>query len=95
MKAYEIKKLIKFYSASATLGEIFEDFGRPYECPQCEGTGFYQKKVVVPYPRGLPDSGWVPDSIEYKRSQCELCDGHGYSDKEYKPKMVQDGWQEN
>ena len=93
MKAYEVKQMIREYSATATLEEIFESFERPFECPQCKGTGFYQKKVVVPYPSGLPDSGWVPDSIEYRRTECELCDGHGWAAKEYKPKMVQDGWQ--
>lgn len=93
MKAYEAKQLIREYSATTTLKEIFESFERPFECPQCLGTGFYQKKIIVPYPRGFPDSGWVPDSIEYKRTKCELCDGHGWATKEYKPKMVQDGWQ--
>ncbi|MGG5341153.1 hypothetical protein [Enterococcus sp. AZ192] len=93
MKAYEAKQLIREYSATTTLKEIFESFERPFECPQCKGDGFYQKKVIVPYPSGLPDSGWVPDSIEYRRTECELCDGHGWATKEYKPKMVQDGWQ--
>lgn len=94
MKAYEVKMMIRDYSANATLKEIFEDFERPFQCPQCNGTGFYHKKIVVPYPSGFPDSGWVPDSIEYKRTECNLCYGHGWSNKEYKPKMVQDGWEE-
>ncbi|MEI5994799.1 hypothetical protein [Candidatus Enterococcus mansonii] len=94
MKAYEVKKMMSDYSANATLKEIFEDCGRPYKCPQCKGSGFYQKKIRVPYPSGLPDSGWVPDTIEYKRTECELCDGHGWATKEYKPKMVQEGWED-
>ncbi|WP_086348766.1 hypothetical protein [Candidatus Enterococcus clewellii] len=94
MKAYEAMKLIDEYGAHKTLQSVFESFGREFECPQCKGTGFYQKKVIVPYPSGLPDSGWVPDTIEYKRTECNLCGGHGWSDHEYKPKMVQEGWEE-
>lgn len=26
--------------------------------------------------------------------KCSLCDGEGYSEKRYKPRMVQDGWEE-
>lgn len=26
--------------------------------------------------------------------KCDLCDGEGYSEKRYKPRMVQDGWEE-
>lgn len=93
MKAFEVKKLEQEYGSNATLAEIFESFDLPYECPQCNGKGTYSKRVVVPYPSGLPDSGWVPDTVKYVPSSCELCVGHGWTSKEYKPRMVQSGWE--
>lgn len=93
MKAFEAKDLENKFGSKTTLKDIFESFERPYRCPQCNGAGTYSKRTVKPYPKGLPDSGWVPDEIIYVPTTCELCDGHGWVDKEYKPKMVQDGWE--
>lgn len=44
------------------------------------------------YPSGLPDSGWVED-WRYREVKCDLCNGEGYTEHEYKPKMIQDGWE--
>lgn len=93
MKAFEAKRLGNEYGSKTTLEELFNLFERPFECPQCKGLGTYNKRTRVPYPSGLPDSGWVPDEIKYVPTSCELCEGHGWVEKEYKPKLVQDGWE--
>ena len=33
------------------------------------------------------------DRYEETKVTCDLCNGEGYTEKEYKPKMVQDGWE--
>lgn len=33
------------------------------------------------------------DRYEEIKVTCDLCNGEGYTEKEYKPKMVQDGWE--
>ena len=60
-------------------------------CPKCKGRGYVSKRYNA-YPSGLPDSGWVDD---WKKTdvECDLCKGHGWTEKEWKPKMVQDGWE--
>ena len=95
MKLHEVKSLINEYGGLTTLSEVFESYNLPYECPQCNGSGVYSKKIIKPYPRGFPDSGWVPDTVEYVRSECTLCSGQGYTKEEYKPKLVQDGWEKS
>lgn len=93
MKAFEVKELENRYGSEATLKEIFQSFERPFKCPQCNGTATYSKRTIEKYPSGFPDSGWVPDKVVYVPTTCELCDGQGWVDKEYKPKMIQDGWE--
>ena len=33
------------------------------------------------------------DNWEYYDVQCDLCNGEGYTEHEYKPRMIQDGWE--
>ena len=44
------------------------------------------------YPKGLPESGFVYRPA-LKDEECNLCKGEGYTSHEYKPKMIQDGWE--
>lgn len=63
-----------------------------FECPNCHGSGIIYEKYNA-YPSGLPDSGWA-ERWEYKEKECPLCKGEGYTRKEYRPHMVQKGWEE-
>lgn len=88
-----IKDLISTYGANATLEEVLVKVqgNKIYKCPKCNGRG-YETVEYNKYPSGLPDSGWVYDP-GYKNVTCDLCKGEGYTAHEYKPKMVQDGWE--
>lgn len=64
--------------------------GNRFLCPQCHGKGvIYQKRNT--YPTNLPDSGWG-ERWEYIKEVCPLCKGEGYTEDEYKPRLIQDGW---
>lgn len=65
--------------------------GRTHKCPKCNGEGHILVEYDA-YPTGLPDSGWATD-MKTKKVVCDLCGGNGYTVKEYKPKMVQQGWE--
>lgn len=73
------------------LQESMARLGKPFKCAKCHGKGTVSVKYNA-YPTGLPDSGWV-DDWQYKDVQCDLCKGVGWTEKEYKPKMVQEGWE--
>lgn len=64
--------------------------GKLHKCPQCKGAGVVYEKYNA-YPSNLPDSGWAED-WKYREKTCNLCKGEGYTEHEYKPRMVQDGW---
>lgn len=93
MKINDIESLIGVYSGEKTLNQILEQElnKTPYKCPKCKGIGTNSVRYNA-YPSSLPDSGWVED-WKYKDVRCELCNGEGYTVKEYKPKMVQQGWE--
>lgn len=89
----DIENLIYFYGGDTTLNQILESAleKTPYKCPKCEGKGTNSVKYNA-YPKGLPDSGFV-DDWRYKDVKCDLCRGQGYTDREYKPKIIQRGWE--
>lgn len=93
MKICEIEQLISEYGELTTLGYILKKVqgNRVHKCPKCNGKGNISVKYNA-YPSNLPDSGWVED-WQYKDVTCDLCDGEGYTEHAYKPKMVQDGWE--
>ena len=93
MKIKNIKDLIAEYSGDLTLNQILEyELNKtPFKCPKCNGCGYVEERYNA-YPSGMPDSGWVID-WKYRKVECDLCKGHGYTTTEYVPKMVQDGWQ--
>lgn len=93
MKICAIKNLISLYGKDTTLNDVLKNIqkNKIYKCPKCNGEG----SIIVrynAYPSGLPDSGFVED-WQYKNVECDLCHGEGYTDKEYIPKMIQDGWE--
>jgi len=92
MTINEVKGLVDRYGADMTLGQVLIKVqgNKIYKCPKCEGKGFITIKYNS-YPKGLPDSGWVYEPA-YRDVECNLCNGEGYTDHEYKPRMVQDGW---
>ena len=89
----DIKALVDTYGTNATLGEILKKVqgNKIYKCPKCNGQGFITVEYNG-YPSGFPDSGWVYEAA-YKDVECDLCEGEGYTAHEYKPRMVQDGWE--
>ena len=81
-----VDELIARYGSDITLGELFLHLtqDRGYRCPKCGGKGFVTIEAVDFY-------GY---DIEYRDKECDLCKGTGFTDKQMKPKMVQDGWEE-
>lgn len=83
---------MKCYGENTTLGELVGKIqgNKIYKCPKCCGKGYISKRYNA-YPSGLPDSGWVED-WKWEDIECDLCNGDGYTEHEYKPKMKQVGW---
>lgn len=88
MRVYEAVSLMERYGENLTLGSLVKKIqgNKIYKCPKCKGTGRMEKKC------------WLYDreggaSCTHKYVDCDLCYGEGYTDCEYKPKMVQDGWE--
>lgn len=90
-----IKKLIDRHGYNAKLIDVFDNVigARRFLCPKCNGRG-YVKVEYNSYPPGFPDSGFVYEAA-YKDVECDLCKAFGYTEKQMKPKMVQDGWEED
>lgn len=64
--------------------------GSRHKCPQCDGLGYTTQRYNA-YPSCLSDSEYG-ELWKYRNKTCDLCNGEGYTDCEYKPRMVQDGW---
>ena len=81
-------ELITVYGTNMTLGEVQTRIQQelpPHPCPQCKTRG--EIGVTKQNPRDIYDSQVVIET-------CPLCKGMGYNDVEYKPRMIQDGWEE-
>lgn len=48
------------------------------KCKLCDSSGLEKYEHIIPYPSGLPDSGWVPDKIEIRERTCSRCGGLAY-----------------
>ena len=48
------------------------------QCKNCKSSGLETYEHRIPYPSGLPDSGWVNDTIETRKRTCSRCNGLGY-----------------
>lgn len=94
MKIHEIVSLCDYYGENITLGELRKliQGRKTHKCPKCNGTGIISVEYNG-YPDGLPDSGWVYQAA-FRNETCDLCKGEGYTGKLMKPRMVQDGWEE-
>ncbi len=91
-----MKKVEAFQSDDGSLFIHKEDCanydGLHYKCGLCGGTGTEIYEHRIPYPSGLPDSGWVDDTIEKRSRTCTRCNGIGYQqqmDKENDPEWVE------
>ena len=93
MTINQVKGLINQYGEQATLGEILKKVqgNKVFKCPKCDGKGYVTVEYNC-YPSGLPDSGFVYEPA-FRDEKCNLCKGDGYTLYEYKPKMIQDGWE--
>lgn len=80
-----LKRLRSYYGDEINCTEIINRLiGGRHRCPQCGGTGQVEEKI------------WVTDHWdghdEIRVKQCPLCHGAGYTEDEYVPNMVQQGW---
>lgn len=89
MKIREIVGLCEDYGEETTLGELKRKIqgNKIHKCPKCGGRGKVEvRKNIAQY--------WeCCDNYKYYDAECDLCHGEGYTEHEYKPKMVQDGWE--
>lgn len=93
LKVKDAIELRACYGGNTTLDEVVSHIqgNKIHMCPKCYGTGQVLRRYNA-YPKGLPDSGWVED-WKYENITCDLCKGDGYTEVEYQPRMVQDGWE--
>lgn len=54
-------------------------YAKSYMCPKCKGEGMIHS--------------YSCDGRDDRHYKCDLCGGAGYTDREYKPRMVQNGWE--
>lgn len=88
---YNLEQLIGQYGDRKISDIVAELKGEKiHTCPKCKGRGYITEEYNG-YPSGLPDSGWVYEPA-YRDIKCNLCNGIGYTEHEYKPKMEQTGW---
>lgn len=90
---HEVVELRDQYGGDMTLNRLVEliQGGKNHMCPKCGGRGMVSVKYNA-YPNNLPDSMFV-EKWAYKDIPCDLCNGEGYTEIEYRPRMVQDGWE--
>lgn len=89
MKIYDAICLRDTYGGETTLDDLVKliQGNKIHRCPKCGGSGTIIKRVNrAQY--------WecCADYVE-KEVTCDLCNGEGYTEKIYKPRMVQDGWE--
>lgn len=89
MKVKDVKSLIRQYGENTTLSEILKNVqgNKIHECPKCNGTGKITKR------RNTAQYWECCEKFEYYDVDCDLCNGEGYAEHEYKPKMIQNGWE--
>ena len=78
MKTKDLISLQKEYG-DLKISEILSKQNRPFICPKCKGAGIERK--IVRY----GEYGYTNDV--YENINCNICDGHGYTTKEMKPKV--------
>lgn len=94
MKPQEIKdlqKAISRFGGKVPLQLLLdENLAKMHTCPLCKGKGI-EEKIEYDYMshRNSPSYG----TERRATVQCSLCEGIGKTEREYKPKMVQQGWE--
>lgn len=90
MKICDVVRLCKTYGQNTTLAELQKEIqgNKIHKCPKCSGTGKITKK------RNKAQYWECCDDYEYYDVECDLCNGQGYTEHMYKPKMIQDGWEQ-
>lgn len=90
MKICDVVRLCKTYGENTTLAELQKEIqgNKIHKCPKCSGTGKITKK------RNKAQYWECCDDYEYYDVECDLCNGQGYTEHMYKPKMIQDGWEQ-
>lgn len=90
MKICDVVRLCKIYGENTTLAELQKEMqgNKIHKCPKCSGTGKITKK------RNKAQYWECCDDYEYYDVECDLCNGQGYTEHVYKPKMIQDGWEQ-
>lgn len=89
---YTVNDLMRRYGKEARLVDVLNSF-RPigFKCPQCGGKGTVKEKYstdMLAAATGCAD--W-----QYHDVKCPLCNGTGAVQTKMKPRMVQDGWEED
>lgn len=89
MKIHEAIRLRNVYGGETTLNNLVSliQGNKIHRCPKCGGSGTTIKRVNR--------AQYWECCDDYKEIEvtCDLCNGEGYTEKIYKPKMVQDGWE--
>lgn len=90
MKIVEVTRLCEQYGENTTLGELRKKIQgkKIHKCPKCGGVG------IICVKKDIAEAWECSSRWKYYDVKCDLCDGEGYTEHEYKPKMVQDGWEE-
>lgn len=90
MKIYEAIRLRNTYGGNKTLDELVDEVqgNKIHKCPKCNGSGNVTQRV------NRAQYWECCARYEYETHPCDLCNGEGYTEHEYKPKMIQDGWEE-
>lgn len=89
MKIHEAIRLRNTYGGNMTLDDLAIQIqgNKIHKCPKCGGSGNTIKRI------NRAQYWECCDRYEEVETACDLCNGEGYTEKEYKPRMVQDGWE--
>ena len=89
MKIHEAICLRDDYGGKTTLDDLVKRIqgNKIHRCPKCGGSGTIIKRV------NRAQYWECCDDYVEKEVTCDLCNGEGYTEKIYKPRMVQDGWE--
>lgn len=88
MKIHEAIRLRNVYGGETTLDELVNRIqgDKIHRCPKCGGSGTIVKRV------NRAQYWECCDDYKEVEVTCDLCNGEGYTEKRYEPRMVQDGW---
>lgn len=78
MKTKDLIQLQKDYG-DLKISEIIAKQNRDFLCPKCNGSGIERKLIKH------GDYGYTDDV--YQNVDCDICDGHGYTQKQLKAKI--------